>query len=491
MSRLSSSGLPGRSQCSSACARRQPRGGPGRGESCCPNTTKGFLAVASIDELRESWNKTQLGQLMEDPAMKPFVEDLQRQLQEKWTKTHRKLGITWEDLERVPSGEVAMAVILPSPTEAWPGRYGRRHRPQAAKTDALLDKIHQNLTAQKAVRRERNVQGTKRHRVRHSQARGRPGPADGLLRQGRPAGRLRQPEGDRRDPGPGGRDPDRQPGQRGGIRRDDRSAAATAAGELAPHVRWFVEPFGYADAMRLVKRQPRKKGTDMLKIFKEQGFTAIQGVGGFVNFSADEYEILHRTFVYAPGQQGRRRALHAGRPDARVAQRRATSRRPTGCPATWPPTRRSTSTRRTPSRTRRPWSTRSSATKCSRTCWNRSARTRTVRRSTFARDLIAYLGNRITIISDVQLPITPKSERMLFAVETTNEKQLADVIQSWMETDPDTQRREINGHVVWEIVDEKAELPMVTIENSPLGDDAADKDESRKRKRSRCCRTRP
>ena len=83
------------------------------------------------------------------------------------------------------------------------------------------------------------------------------------------------------------------------------------------------------------------------------------------------------------------------------------------------------------------------------------------------RDVIAYLGNRMTIISDSQLPITPKSERMLIAVDTIDEKHLASVIKKWMESDPDTKRRDINGHEVWEVVDEKAELPMVTIENSP------------------------
>jgi hypothetical protein len=84
------------------------------------------------------------------------------------------------------------------------------------------------------------------------------------------------------------------------------------------------------------------------------------------------------------------------------------------------------------------------------------------------RDLIGYLGDRVTMISDLQIPITPKSERLLFAVDAKDEKHLAKVIADWMETDPDTRRREIAGHVVWEIVDEKAELPMITIENSPL-----------------------
>ena len=40
-------------------------------------------------------------------------------------------------------------------------------------------------------------------------------------------------------------------------------------------------------------------------------------------------------------------------------------------------------------------------------------------------DLVALLGGRATVVSDYLLPITPKSERMLVAVETTNEKELA------------------------------------------------------------------
>jgi len=80
-------------------------------ESLLPDSTKGFLAIGSLEQLTESWNKTQLGKLTQDPAMKPFMEDLQRQIEQKWTQTHRKLGINWDDLNGVPSGEVAVAEV--------------------------------------------------------------------------------------------------------------------------------------------------------------------------------------------------------------------------------------------------------------------------------------------------------------------------------------------------------------------------------------------
>jgi hypothetical protein len=44
---------------------------------------------------------------------------------------------------------------------------------------------------------------------------------------------------------------------------------------------------------------------------------------------------------------------------------------------------------------------------------------------------------------------------------------VAATVEKQMKTDEDAKRRVINGHVVWEVVDEQSDLPMVTIENNP------------------------
>lgn len=438
-------------------------------ENLLPNSTKGFLAVGSVDALRESWNKTQLGQLTQDPAMKPFVEDFKRQLQQKWTQTHRKLGITWDDLDGVPSGEVAVGLIMPSTTEVAVAILADVTG-NLEKANALLDKIQANLAAQNAVRSQRNVLGasvTVFDIPKHEDEPARQMICvikDDLLAA---CDNMRVIEGIL--------------GRQAQARNDSLASVGAfeaitkrcraAAGELAPHLRWFVEPFGYADATRLSSGQPRKKGTDMLKILREQGFTAVEGIGGFVNFSAGQYEMLHRTFVHAPGNKtGERFSLAA-----RMLEF------PNGgnfTPPNWVP--RDVATYITANVNTK------NAFENSKTLVNEivgdevfedvleSIRTdENGPMIDIRRDVISFLGNRVTLISDVQLPITPKSERMLVAVEAANEEHLAGVIRKWMETDPDTRRREINGHVVWEIVDEKAELPMVTIENSPL-DNGAD-----------------
>ena len=113
-------------------------------EQLLPSTTKGYVSVGDIERFRADWAKTQFGQLLADPIMQPFVKDFQQQLQGKWNQTHQKLGVTWDDLSGVPSGEVAIAIIQPSATEAAlllvADVTGRK-----AKTAALLEKINANL----------------------------------------------------------------------------------------------------------------------------------------------------------------------------------------------------------------------------------------------------------------------------------------------------------------------------------------------------------
>ena len=78
-----------------------------------PDTTRGFVSVTDIDDLMERFEQTQIGQLVNDPIIKPFAEDLKRQLGDKLNRTDVRLGIRWEDLRGVSSGEVSVAVAQP------------------------------------------------------------------------------------------------------------------------------------------------------------------------------------------------------------------------------------------------------------------------------------------------------------------------------------------------------------------------------------------
>jgi hypothetical protein len=429
-------------------------------ETLVPDTTEGFLAVGSVDELQAAWNKTQLGQLMNDPVMKPFMDSFREQMTERWTKSHQKLGITWKDLEGVPTGEVSLSMSHPEEKVVALAVTAdvTDHLEQA---NELLRKIDRNMADRKATRSERELHGANvavfdiparedepAHQVAYALhenlllASDNVNVLEGIL------------------------------ARRAGTDTDSLAKLAAfdgitqrcvkAAGDLKPHARWFIDPFGYADSIRVLETEPRKKGQDMLKILKNQGFTAIEGIGGFVNFYNQPYEILHRTFIYAPGNKSGERFELA----ARMLEL------PNGgdfLPPSWVP-------RDVASYVAVNLDTKN-AFEMSKTLVNEivgdevfedvieSIHTDENGPMIDVRgEFVAYLGNRITIISDLQLPVTPKSERMLFAVNTNNPDGLANTLRKQMETDEDAHERNINGHVVWEIVDEQTELPMVTIE---------------------------
>ena len=453
-------------------------------EDLLPATTKGFVSVASIDQFKEAWNKTQLGQLMNDPIMQPFVESFKEQMRQKWLQTHRKLGLSWEDLQSVPSGEVGLGLIQPSEKEAAVAIVADvTGRPE--QTRELLDKMHKNLTAQKATVTQKNIQGTSVSIYDIPKYEDNPAHQMAVFVKDDPAtgtllvasdnvkvieGILARATATKSD----------------GLAGVAAFAAITkrcrtAAGDLAPHARWFIEPFGYAETMRVANgtEGAHRKSTDMLKILKNQGFTAIEGVGGFVNFSVEQYDMLHRTYVYGPGNKsgGDRFTLAARMLDL-----------PNGgsfAPPDWVP--RDVSTYGVLNINT------SNAFENSKTLVNEivgdevfddvleSIRTdENGPRIDIRKELIAFLENRIIIIADNQLPITPKSERMVFAVPTNNPEKLAATIQKQMETDEDAHRRMVNGYVVWEVIDEQTDLPMITIENNPaltLADDKSSEEE--------------
>ena len=193
-----------------------------------------------------------------------------------------------------------------------------------------------------------------------------------------------------------------------------------AADGQVPHVRWFVEPFGYVEATRIANPDaPRRRGTDMLKILKNDGFTAIKGVGGFLHLATEKFEMLHQTAVYAP-------PVKAGENRYELAANMLDF--PNG--GDLKP---------------QPWVPRDIATYASFNLKpqkifesSKSLVNAIVGDEVFddvitsieedpngpqiniRTDLVALLGGRATIVSDYLLPITPKSERMLVGVETTN-----------------------------------------------------------------------
>jgi len=231
------------------------------------------------------------------------------------------------------------------------------------------------------------------------------------------------------------------------------------AGQIRHHVRWFIEPFGYAEAARAAQGGRKKRGTDLLKILQTQGFPAIQGLGGYVFFATQGTEVLHRTFIYAPPVK--RPANDARKDKYDLAMRMLdfpNSAVPEQLePQSWAMTDVATYLSFN-------WKMKE-AFNFSETLVDAIAGDKGVFKEIWLslktdpngpkidihKGLVDHLGTRATLLSDVRVPVDTKSERLMGLIEVTDPTTVAKTVEQAFRNDPQAKRREFRGQVIWEI----------------------------------------
>jgi hypothetical protein len=442
-------------------------------EVLLPRTTKGYVSVARPADFEQRWDKTQLGQMFNDPVMQPFVEDLRKQLQDKYRAVEEKLGITWDDLEGVAAGEMSLSLIeregevavlaitidvtghdqqaeglLDAVEKRFAGRGGNRDDVTSGDTSLRVFTV----PGEAGSPPQKTVYFIKDNVLCGIDDRAE---ADAMLKRfaGEPNDNLRSVE----------------------AYTTTMDRCRREAGQLEPEARWFVEPFGFVFASRTLEKTPRRPDEqDVANILFENGFDAIQGAGGFLNQLVEGHiEFLSRASIYAPPAPGKEsdplrwnlsmRMLHL--PNA-----------PGFEPQSWVP-RMSASYGTMQieidkafenigplfddlqehedawANTLEGWKTDPYGPKVD-----------------VRNEFIAHLGQRVTIVTDYDAPIDIKSERSILAVEATNEKALADTLARWMTKEPDVvERRELAPYVIWERVPQAVALENPEIDVLPPG----------------------
>lgn len=447
-------------------------------ETILPATTKLFISTPDVDETRRKFQATQLGELSQDPLMQPFIEDLKKQINQKMVAAGNAMGISWKDMEGVYGGEAVIARIQPDPKDknsfALVVLVDITGKEAEAKT--LLKKIDAQQKVEGATRREVKI-------------------ADGLngveyvqkVRPGAP--RVEKDYYFIKDNWLVATDwyPTAQGlAKRIGAKDKVDSLASVPAFEysmkrnqevaekdgLKVHVRWFVEPFGFMEASRAANRREAKKGPDLLKILQEQGFSAMQGIGGYVFLDTPNDEVLHRTYVYAPADK-----------KATPGHKYALAARMLNFP--------NTKELLTP----QPWAKADLGTyltfnlkmkdafNYSSTLVDRIAGEPGVFKDMWDslrddahgpkidihKELINELKERATILSDVLQPVDERSERMLIAIEVKDAKLVAKTVAKFFKDDPTARRKVFEDIEIWEIQNEQtagAEGPMLSIEGT-------------------------
>ncbi len=465
------------------------------GEFLFPDTTRGFIVITNFNTMSENFDKTQLGKLTADPKMEAFTKDLRQQFEKRWSAVHARLGLTLDDLKEVSGGEVCIGLIEPiENTSALAIVVDTSGKLPEARQ--LMGRVRKNLTDQGGKRTVLKVEECPDAVIQYempippeeqeAEASKLPGvqptePAKAAASKDQPKPRLsyyvltgnalcsaddlavmRGILG-------------RLAGKKGGSLSEVdgfnkvMERCKKDIPEITPQIRWFMYPLGYAAAARASQPpEQRRKGKSILEIMRNQGVGAVKGIGGYASFNSEGFDLVHRTAVYAPlpYENAMKMLMLLNGKDY--------------TPQKWVP--REIATYSTVyfdvlnafdnfgplfdelygAGEKGEWAD----------VLRQEKDDPNGPQIDLREEMFKKLGQRVSMLTDYELPITTTSERLLIVVESMDDEAVAKALHKWFGNDPTAKRREINGRVIWEIVENEG--PEMDTPEVSLGTDVPD-----------------
>lgn len=462
-----------------------------KSDALLPATTKGYVSIAKAEEAQEKFDATQFGQMLDDEVMAAFRKSLDKQMKDKFGDLSNRLGFTYDDLDGVVAGELALAIIeRPGKEASLAILMDVTGRDAAVKN--YLAAVDKRLGAQGGVKQEIKADGATFTTYLIPAKNGKDDPIETVYFQR-----------DNTLVGINGRDQAEAMLKRfGGNAADSLQTAPVfqatmaklqnAAGALRPEIRLYADPFGLTYALRTLDKNARlREDKDLAKILQDQGFDAIQGVGGYVNMLTDgNSEVLYHAAVYAPPVKGKEGDPLRWNLAMRMLQMPNVADL---APQAWVPRMcaRYATYNVDVLNAFDHFGTLFDAIEGHKDAFQTSMEG--IEHDAFGprvnvrKELVAHMGNRITLLTDYSQPISVNSERSLIAIEAKDEAKLADTIRRIMEKEPDVERRTFGNFVIWERVPEGVSIQELSIDApglSPLSvdepvatDDAAEEKE--------------
>ncbi|TWU15849.1 membrane or secreted protein [Allorhodopirellula heiligendammensis] len=437
----------------------------------------GVVRVAEMPTLCEVWKNTTLHKLGQDDVMGPLLEANFGANGSMWNNVGDKIGVRPKDLCNIASGEV-VAAWLPFENE--------RRRPSCLSIVAdirgnhdeavkIAERIDRELKADGATRSDVQKSG---ETVRIYKPKVRPGQLKIeqvviVITQDRMIAANRDsvvfdileaiPQGGLADP-----IADAELYQT----VNDQVAERITVDTPGSTVQWYVRPIAMGRIIRDVTKVDRGNKVKILNLLENQGFDAVQAMGGTVVVAQGQYDLLHRGYIHAPAvtdQPDRYRQA------ARILQFPNEDMRPL---PRWIPKTIATATQINWKIEEGFWALETLVDE---------AFNDKIFRPTLAgirddeegpqidleKNVLPSLGEHLLLLTDNTEPATTESERMLVAIEVTDETAINEAVKKAMEVEPDvTLVDTVPGVNIWKV--ERAEDQL---EEEVFFDDFADFDE--------------
>ncbi|MCM2373069.1 membrane or secreted protein [Aporhodopirellula aestuarii] len=421
-----------------------------------PADAAGVAWVANMPVLAASWQETTLHELGEDDLMRPLIEANLGADGALWSNVGDKIGVRPKEFYEIASGEVVVA---------WLPFENDRRRPSCLcvvadirgnhqQAISVVDRIDQDLKADGATRTDVEKFG---ETIRVYQPKTRPGQLkieqvviavteDRIIASNRdtvvidmleaiPNGGLAEPV----EEAPLFKAVAEQVSDRIEVKKPGST------------FQWYVRPLSMGRILRDVAKVDRGNKVKILNLLENQGFDAIEAMGGTVVVRQDEFDLLHRGYVHAPPVTD---LPDRYRLAARVLQF------PNGnlqeLPG-WIPKTTATVTQMNWKMEEAFWALESLVNE---------AFNDKIFRPTIAgirddeegpqidieKNVMPNLGEHLLLLTDNTEPITVDSERLLVAIEVIDQDVIANAIAKAMEVEPDVQLVEsVKGVDIWKV----------------------------------------
>jgi hypothetical protein len=262
-----------------------------------PETTQGFARIVDFPKFLDRWHGTQLGKLAEDSRLQNFWKEQQKTIESRFAEAGWQLNIKADDIQKVASGQAAMAWISKPQDTQKPYAVSLivNTKGRAKELEELMAKIETELKTRQATSQSINQEGASI--TQYTLPRG---PGELVIRQSFYA--VANDYLFATDELPALID--LLKAQKAG-RQDSLSQSALfkkAMGRLSDSsrsgdVEYFIQPIGLAKLLRSISGKPVAAQTDILKVLDEQGFGKLAAIVGRLKFGEEKFDIYHDAFI--------------------------------------------------------------------------------------------------------------------------------------------------------------------------------------------------
>lgn len=270
-------------------------------DHCFPDSTQIFFSINNVKDLGDHWSETQLHAALSAPQFQEFRDSLRQQLEEAWPN---RLGLDLDDFTALPSGEIAGGLI------AIPGKKPgfavmMNVAGNASEVNEFLVRLIRETTSKQngEAKKERIVVG---RQAAEATVLTFPNAKTGAVTTAWYVALpqllvatdqkylaellLRKLAGEQLPA------LDSRPEYQAIFSR----CSADAASKTEPQIRFFANPLLAGEAIRSLVPADELKGQSPFVALSNQGFAGIKGVGGTIDFTSEGYECVYRVKVYIP-----------------------------------------------------------------------------------------------------------------------------------------------------------------------------------------------